>query len=69
MRSCGAETSCAMQFKLDAFLRNSITQDKFVVEAGTRGDFLEPQRKKRESTPITRIDSTMVLGGMYNRMP
>ena len=27
--------------------------------SGTRVDFVEPQRKKRESTPLTRIDSTM----------
>ena len=60
-----AESSCAIQSKLDAILRNSIARDKLVVEkpTGTRVDFVEPQRKKRESTPLTRIDSTMASGG------
>ena len=61
-----AESSCAIQPKLDALLRNSIAQDKLVVvkSSETRVDFVEPQRKKRESTPLTRIDSTMASGGM-----
>ena len=60
-----AEGSCAIQSKLDALLRNPITQDKLVVEkpSGTKVDFVEPQRKKRESTPLARIDNTMVSGG------
>ena len=43
-----AESSCAIQSKLDALLRNSLAQDKLVVEkaSGTRVDFVEPQRKK-----------------------
>ena len=40
-----AESSCAIQSKLDALLRNSTPQ-------GTRFDFIEPQRNKRESTPL-----------------
>ena len=61
-----AENSCAIQPKLDALLRNSMSQDKLVVEkpSETKIDFVEPQRKKRESTPLTRIDSTMASGGI-----
>ena len=46
-----AEISCAIQSKLDAFLRNSVAQDKLVVDKpqGTRVDFVEPQRKKNGS--------------------
>ena len=60
-----AENSCAIQFKLDALLRKSIAQGKSVVEkpSGSRVDFVEPQRKKRESTPLARIDNTMASGG------
>ena len=49
-----AESSCAIQSKLHALLRNSIAQDKSVTykQPGTRVDFVEPQRKKRESTPL-----------------
>ena len=49
-----AESSCAIQSKLDALLRNSIAQLKLVVVKSfeTRVDFVEPQRKKRESTPL-----------------
>ena len=45
-----AENSGAIQSKLDVFLRNSIAQDKLVAEkpSGTRVDFVEPQRKKRD---------------------
>ena len=53
-----AESSGAIQPKLDALLRNSIAQDKLVA-SGTRVDFVEPQRKKRESTPLPWIDSSM----------
>ena len=49
-------------------LEKSLTQDKLVVEAGTRGNSVEPQRKKRVSTPITRIDSTMASGGIRSAM-
>ena len=56
-----AESSGAIQSKLDVLLRNSIAQDKLVMKKppGTRADFVEPQQKKRESAPLTRIDSTM----------
>ena len=44
-----ADSSCAIQSKLDALLRNSLAQEKLVVKkpSGTRVDFVEPQRKKR----------------------
>ena len=65
-----AESSCNIKSKLDALLRNSTTQNKLVVEkpSGTRVDFVEPQRKKRESTPLTRMDSTMAPGGIRTAM-
>ena len=65
-----AESSCAIQSKLDALLRNSIAQKKFVVEkpSGTRVDFVEPQRKKLESTPSARIDKSMAPGGIRTAM-
>ena len=49
-----AESSCAIQSKLDAILRNSITQDNLVTNRtqGNRVDFAEPQRNKQESTPL-----------------
>ena len=48
------ESSCAIQSKLDAILRNSITIDNLVTNRtqGNRVDFVEPQRNKRESTPL-----------------
>ena len=48
------ENSCAIQAKLDAILRNSVSQDKPVTDRaqGNRVDFVEPQRNKRESTPL-----------------
>ena len=51
-----AESSCAIQSKLDALLRNSTSQDKLVTDRtqGNRVDFVEPQRNKRESTPLPR---------------
>ena len=60
-----AESSAAIQSKLEVLLRNSITQDKLVAEkpSGTTFDFEEPQRKTQESTPIPRIDSTIASGG------
>ena len=65
-----AESSCAIQSKRDALLRNSLAQYKSVVEkpSGTRIDFVEPQRKKRESTPLARTDSTMASGGIRTVM-
>ena len=67
-----AQSSGAIQSKLAVLLRNSIAQDKLVVEKpfGTRVDFVKPQRKKRESTstPLPRIDSTMASGGSRTAM-
>ena len=49
-----AESSYAIQSKLDALFKNSLAQDKLVVEkpSGSRVDFVELQRNKRESTPL-----------------
>ena len=62
-----AESPCAIQSKLDAILRNSITQDNLVTNRrqGNRVDFVEPQRNKRESTPLppTRDATYTVRGG------
>ena len=63
-----AENSGAIQSKLDVLFRSprcSIAQDKLMVEkpSGTRVDFVEPQRKKRESTPLLRIDRTLASRG------
>ena len=50
-----AEISCAIESKLDAFLRNSVAQDKLVVDKpqGTRVHFVEPQRKKTVVYTVT----------------
>ena len=62
-----AESSCAIKSKLDAILRNSITQDNLVTNRtqGNRVDFVEPQRNKRKSTllPPTRDAASTALGG------
>ena len=49
-----AESSCAIQAKLDAILRNSTSQDRPAADRmqGNRVDFVEPQRNKRQSTPL-----------------
>ena len=49
-----AESSSAIQTKLDAILRNSTSQDRPAAEQtqGNRVDFVEPQRNKRQSTPL-----------------
>ena len=49
-----AESSSAIQTKLDAILRNSTPQDRPAAERtqGNRVDFVEPQRNKRQSTPL-----------------
>ena len=49
-----AESSSAIQTKLDAILRNSTQQDRPAAERtqGNRVDFVEPQRNKRQSTPL-----------------
>ena len=62
-----AESSCAKQAKLDAILTNSITQDNLVTNRtqGNRVDLMEPQRNKRESTPLplTRGAANTAPGG------
>ena len=60
-----AERSCALQFKLDALLRNSTAQDKLVAyrPQGTRVDFIEPQGNKRETTPFLRMATSTGWGG------
>ena len=49
-----AESSSAIQAKLDAILRNSTSQERPAVDRtqGTRVDFVEPQRNKRQPTPL-----------------
>ena len=49
-----AESSCAIQAKPDAILRNSTSQDRPAADRqqGNRVDFVEPQRNKRQSTPL-----------------
>ena len=49
-----AESSCAIQAKLDAILRNSTSQERPAADRtqGTRVDVVEPQRNKRQSTPL-----------------
>ena len=52
-----AESSCAIQAKLDAILRNSTAQERPAADRtqGTRVDFVEPQRNKRQSTSLPLI--------------
>ena len=62
-----AESFCAIQTKLDALLRNSIAQEKTVSDKtekviGARFDFVEPQRKKQESTTLPQINNNKRLG-------
>ena len=49
-----AESSFAIQAKLDAIFRNSTSQDRPAAERtqGNRVDFMETQRSKRQSTPL-----------------
>ena len=62
-----AESSFAIKSKLDDILRNSITQDNLVTNRtqGNKVDFAEPQRNKRESTPLplTRDAASTAPGG------
>ena len=60
-----AESSCAIQSKLDALLGNSTAREKLVTDRpqGTRVYFIEPQRNKRESTPLPRIAASTGAGG------
>ena len=54
MSKSQAESSCAIQAKLDAILRSSTPQERPASDCtqGTRVDFVEPQRNKRQSTPL-----------------
>ena len=62
-----AESSSAIQTKLDAILRNSTPQDRQAAERtqGNRVEFVEPQRNKRQSTPLpaTREAAITAPGG------
>ena len=58
-----ADTSCVIQSKLDALLTNSISQEKTSEkQAGTRVDFVEPQRKKQESVTLPQIHNSIGSG-------
>ena len=62
-----ADSSCAIQSKLDTLFINSITQEKTASEKwekhpGTWLDFLEPQRKKLETTPLPQINDSIGSG-------
>ena len=65
-----AGSSCAIQAKLDAILRNSTSQDRPVTDRtqGNRVDFVEPQRNKWESTPLplSRGAASIGPGGQDN---
>ena len=58
-----AESSCAIQTKLDAILRNSTSQERPAADRtqGTRVDFVEPQRGKRQSTPLPLTRDTVSI--------
>ena len=60
-----AESSCAIQSKLDALLRNSTAQDTLPTDKTQVNsvDFIEPQRNKRESTPLPRGAAGIGPGG------
>ena len=59
-----AESSRSIQAKLDAILRNSTSQDRPVTDRmqGNRDDFVEPQRNKRESTPLPLTRGAVRIG-------
>ena len=59
-----AESSCAIQSKLDALLRNFMAQEKKIPEktkklTGTRVDFVEPQCRKQEMTTLLLINNSI----------
>ena len=58
-----AESSCAIQAKLDAILSNSTSQERPAADRtqGTRVDFVEPQRNKRQSTPLPLTRDTVSI--------
>ena len=67
MRREQAEILCAIPANIDAILRNSTSQDRPVTDQtqGSRVDFVEPQRKKRQSTllPLPRDAASTAPGG------
>ena len=67
-----AESSSAIQTKLDAILRNSTPQDRPAAERtqGNRVDFVEPQRNKRQSIPlpVPREAASTAPGGGARRL-
>ena len=58
-----AESSGAIQTKLDAILRNSTSEERPAADTtqGTRVDFVEPQRGKRQSTPLPLTRDTVSI--------
>ena len=58
-----AESSCAIQAKLDAILSNSTSQERPAADRtqGTRVEFVEPQRNKRQSTPLPLTRDTVSI--------
>ena len=58
-----AESSCAIQAKLDAILSNSTSQERPAADRtqGTRVDFVEPQMNKRQSTPLPLTRDTVSI--------
>ena len=65
-----AESSCAIQAKLDAILRNSTSQDRTTADRtqSNRVDFVEPQRNKRQLSPLPlpRDAASTAPGGEQN---
>ena len=63
MSKSQAESSCAIQAKLDAILRGSTPQERPAADRtqGTRVDFVEPQRNKRQSTPLPLTRDTVSI--------
>ena len=59
-----AEISCAIQAKLDAISKNSTSQDRPVTDRmqGNKVDYVEPQRNKRESTPLPLSQGAASIG-------
>ncbi|XP_063712332.1 uncharacterized protein LOC134840451 [Symsagittifera roscoffensis] len=64
-----AESSCAIQAKLDAILRNSTSQDRPAADRtqGNRVDFVEPQRNKRTRDKYQNADSLSKKTEFYER--
>ena len=64
-----AESSGAIQTKLDAILRNSTSQERPAADRtqGTRVDFVEPQRGKRQSTPLPLTRDTVSIAPMADK--